>query len=64
MRDYITVVSGAPRSGTSLMMRMLAAGGISGAEGCIWLNIEGASEQIKTAEKLVQSLASEPPFIL
>jgi len=28
MRDYVTVVSGAPRSGTSLMMRMLAAGGI------------------------------------
>jgi LPS sulfotransferase NodH len=28
MRDYVTVVSGVPRSGTSLMMRMLAAGGI------------------------------------
>ena len=28
MRGYVTVVSGAPRSGTSLMMRMLAAGGI------------------------------------
>jgi LPS sulfotransferase NodH len=28
MRDHVTVVSGAPRSGTSLMMRMLAAGGI------------------------------------
>jgi hypothetical protein len=28
MRGYITVVSGAPRSGTSLMMRMLDAGGI------------------------------------
>ncbi len=28
MRDYVTVVSGAPRSGTSLMMRMLQAGGI------------------------------------
>lgn len=27
-RPYITVVSGLPRSGTSLMMRMLAAGGI------------------------------------
>jgi len=27
-RDYITVVSGIPRSGTSLMMRMLEAGGI------------------------------------
>ena len=27
MRDFITVVSGLPRSGTSLMMQMLAAGG-------------------------------------
>jgi hypothetical protein len=29
MRDFITIVSGLPRSGTSLMMQMLAAGGIS-----------------------------------
>lgn len=28
-RDWITIVSGLPRSGTSLMMRMLEAGGIS-----------------------------------
>ncbi len=28
MREFITVVSGLPRSGTSLMMQMLAAGGI------------------------------------
>ncbi|MGA3026255.1 MAG: sulfotransferase family protein [Bryobacteraceae bacterium] len=28
VRDYITVVSGVPRSGTSLMMHMLEAGGI------------------------------------
>ena len=28
MVDYITVVSGLPRSGTSMMMRMLAAGGM------------------------------------
>ncbi len=27
-RDFITVVSGLPRSGTSLMMQMLAAGGL------------------------------------
>ena len=26
--DFITVVSGLPRSGTSLMMQMLAAGGL------------------------------------
>ena len=28
-KDYVTVVSGLPRSGTSLMMQMLAAGGMS-----------------------------------
>jgi hypothetical protein len=49
---------------TGVKAEMLAAGGISGAEGCIWLNIEGIPEQIKAAEKLVQSLAAEPPFIL
>jgi hypothetical protein len=27
-RDFVTVVSGAPRSGTSMMMRMLEAGGL------------------------------------
>ncbi len=27
-RDFVTVVSGAPRSGTSMMMRMLAEGGV------------------------------------
>jgi hypothetical protein len=29
VRDFVTVVSGAPRSGTSMMMRMLADGGIA-----------------------------------
>lgn len=28
LRDFITIVSGLPRSGTSLMMQMLAAGGM------------------------------------
>jgi len=28
-RDYVTIVSGLPRSGTSLMMRMIGEGGIS-----------------------------------
>src|SRR5690349_18862446 len=28
-RNYVTVVTGVPRSGTSLMMQMLEAGGIS-----------------------------------
>src|SRR5229473_1246199 len=29
IRDYVTVVTGMPRSGTSLMMQMLEAGGIT-----------------------------------
>jgi hypothetical protein len=29
MRDFITIVSGLPRSGTSMMMQMLQAGGIA-----------------------------------
>ena len=28
-RDYVTIVSGLPRSGTSMMMKMLEAGGLS-----------------------------------
>lgn len=28
MRDYLTIVTGVPRSGTSLVMQMLAAGGL------------------------------------
>ena len=27
-RDYVTIVSGLPRSGTSMMMKMLDAGGL------------------------------------
>jgi hypothetical protein len=43
---------------------MFAAGGVSGAEGGIWLNIEGASEQILEAEKILQTIAAEPAFIV
>jgi len=43
--SMITVVSGLPRSGTSLMMQMLAAGGWSDAyEGCSACN-EGQSKR-------------------
>jgi hypothetical protein len=49
---------------TGVKAEMIAAGGISGAEGCVWLAIEGSPEQIQQAEKLIQSVSSEPPFIL
>ena len=49
---------------TGAKAEMIAAGGISGAEGSVWLNIEGSPEQIQQAEKLIQSAASEPQFML
>ena len=49
---------------TGVKAEMIAAGGIGGAEGCVWLALEGAIEQIQAAEKLIQSIASEPPFTL
>ena len=49
---------------TSVKAEMIAAGGISGAEGCVWLALEGSPEQIQQAEKLIQSVSSEPQFVL
>jgi hypothetical protein len=49
---------------TGVKAEMIAAGGISGAEGCVWLALEGTPEQIQHAEKLIQSVASEPQFTL
>lgn len=44
--------------------RLIAAGGVNGAEGAVWLMVEGTEEQEEKAEKLVASVASEPPFTL
>jgi hypothetical protein len=49
---------------TGVKAEMIAAGGISGAEGGVWLNIMGTPEQILETEKLIQSVAAKPPFIL
>jgi hypothetical protein len=49
---------------TGVKSEMIAAGGISGAEGSVWLNIEGTPEQILEAEKILRSIASEPSFTL
>jgi len=40
---------------------LVAAGGVYGAEGAVWLGIEGNEEQIEAAAQLIQSLADEPP---
>ncbi|MGP8078904.1 MAG: hypothetical protein ACLPVI_00125 [Dehalococcoidales bacterium] len=49
---------------TGVKAEMIAAGGVSGAEGGVWLNIEGTPEQIQNAEKIIQAVAAEPPFVI
>jgi hypothetical protein len=49
---------------TGVKAEMIAAGGISGAEGCVWLSLEGSPEQVQQTEKLIQSVSSEPQFTL
>jgi len=46
---------------TGASARLLAAGGIHGAEGCVWIGIKGDSEQLEAADRLMNSLAGEPP---
>lgn len=40
---------------------LIAAGGVYGAEGAVWLGIDGTQKQIQAAEKLIKSVADEPP---
>ncbi|HUU58251.1 MAG TPA: hypothetical protein VMZ50_01800 [Phycisphaerae bacterium] len=39
---------------------LVAAGGVRGAEGCVWVAVTGAPEQIDAAGTLIESIASEP----
>ncbi len=41
---------------------LFAAGGVSGAEGSIWLAVSGTEESEKSAADLIQLVAAEPPF--
>lgn len=43
---------------------LVAGGGVSGAEGSIWLGIDGTSEQMESAEQFLKSVISEPAFEL
>lgn len=46
---------------TGAMAFVVAAGGVCGAEGCVWIGVQGTDEQLRAAEELIGSLASEPP---
>lgn len=41
--------------------RLIAAGGIYGAEGCVWIGVKGTDEQLDAAEKTIQAIAGESP---
>jgi len=55
--DAISILTGATA-------RLIAAGGVAGAEGSVWLAISGDAGQEEQAMELLQSVAKEPAFEL
>lgn len=53
--DAIELLTGASAS-------LVAAGGVSGAEGSVWLAVNGKPAQEKDAEALIKSVINEPAF--
>lgn len=53
--DAITQLTGATAE-------LIAAGGVCGAEGAIYLSIHGSKQQEKNAEKILNQIIAEPPF--
>ena len=49
---------------TGAKAQLVAAGGVCGAEGSVWLAISGKSAQENAAEALIKSVANEPAFSL
>lgn len=47
---------------TGAKAEQVAGGGVSGAEGSIWLAVSGNDENVKSAEKLLNSISREPNF--
>lgn len=47
---------------TGANAELVAGGGVSRAEGAIWLAVDGNDEQIKSAKKLLNSIIREANF--
>jgi hypothetical protein len=43
---------------------LIGSGGVAGAEGSVWLNISGGSEEITSALKILESVKKEPLYHL
>ena len=55
--DAVYMLSGAKAT-------LVAAGGVCGAEGAVWLAVEGTEEQMEKAHSILQEIIHEPPFLL
>jgi hypothetical protein len=44
--------------------KLVAAGGVCGAEGSVWLAVTGSPEQEESAEGILKQVAGEPSFVL
>ncbi len=49
---------------TGATAELVAAGGVAGAEGSIWIAISGNSSEVEAAQKLIKSISHEPLFSL
>ena len=47
---------------TGAKAQLVSAGGVCGAEGSVWLVVNGKSSEEKAAETLIKSVADEPAF--
>lgn len=46
---------------TGAKPRLVASGGIYGAEGCLWISVTGQPAQVEAAAALIQDVQHEPP---
>jgi hypothetical protein len=49
---------------TGARATLVGAGGVGGAEGCVWLAVEGNDEQLGEVETLMRKIHAEPPFLV
>jgi hypothetical protein len=49
---------------TGATAELVAGGGVSGAEGSVWLCVSGDGEQEEAARSLLEAILGEPPFVL
>ncbi len=61
--EVITEIE-ALKSLTGANAEMVAAGGVAGAEGSIWLAVSGKSAEVEAAQEVIKSVSKEPQFTI